>query len=37
MLLDLKKAFDRVPRVLIASSEKDRSGGVLSEGSDEEV
>ena len=34
MFVDLEKAFDRVPRVLI---EKERNGGVLRECRDEDV
>ena len=38
MFVDLEKAFDRAPRVLIESSfEKKRSGGVLRECSDEDL
>ena len=37
VFLDLEKAFDRVPRVLIEFFEKKRSSAVLRECSDEDV
>ena len=36
VFVDLEKVLDRVPRVMTESSEE-RSGGVLCEGSDEDV